>query len=171
MILSFWRAIGLNLNNVAASKLSNLIFSFVLAVPPTVENLSVETLTSTSVNITWRKPKIPEGSEELVTYNVECYHCINESKCHALVENLKFFPAKTKLRTTYVVVSGLKLDEKYKFKVTSINNWLKNVSSDKWMFKYTGLYLNKYSKAPFNFPSDTCKSMIFLQSLWKSLSW
>lgn len=112
-----------------------------LAVPPPVENLSVETLTSTSVNLTWRKPKIPEGSEGHFTYTVECYHCINESNCYAIVENLKFFPAKTSLSTTYVVVSGLKFDEKYKFKVTSINNGLKNVSSDKWMFKYTGLYL------------------------------
>ena len=141
MILSFWRGIGLDLINVAASKLLNLIFSFVLAVPPPVENLSVETLTSTSVNITWGKPKIPEGSEELFTYNLECYHCINGSKCYAIVENLKFFPAKTNLNATYVVVSGLKFGEKYKLKVTSINNWLKNVSSDKWMFKSTGLYL------------------------------
>ncbi len=77
-----------------------------------------------------------------ITYTVECYHCVNDSKCDTIVENATFFPAKTNLSATYVVVSNLIFNEKYKFKVISINRHLKSVSTEKWKFKevLTGLY-------------------------------
>ena len=124
--------------SVTSRKHLSLIFSLLLAIPPAVENVFVESLTRTSVNVTWRKPKIHEGFEAPFTFTVECYHCINVFKCDTTVENAKFFPAKTNLDTTYVVVTGLKFNKKYKFKVISISNWFKNVSSDKWMFRYAG---------------------------------
>ena len=87
---------------------------------------------STSVYLTWQEP-VSDGGFGSMHYTVECYHCANESRCDTIVEDAMFFPAKTNLNTTSVVVFGLKFDEKYKFKVTSMNS-LKNVPSSKWKF-------------------------------------
>ena len=107
-----------------------------------MEGLYIQTVTGTSVKVTWNKPKDDGGFHRSITYTVECYHCRNDSKCDTIVENATFFPAKTTLSATYVVVSNLIFNEKYKFKVISINRRLKNVSTDKWKFKeiLTGLY-------------------------------
>ena len=73
---------------------------------------------------------------------MECYLCVNESKCDTMAEDATFFPAKTNLTTTSVIVSNLMLNVKYKFKVISMNS-LKNVPSGKWKFReklYTVLY-------------------------------
>ena len=111
-----------------------LIFSFLLAVPSAVEGLYIQPVTGTSVKMTWNKPKDDGGFHGSLSYTVECYHCINDSKCDTIVENATFFPAKTNLNATHVVVSNLVFNRKYKFKVISMN-LLKNVSHDKWKFE------------------------------------
>ena len=112
-----------------------LIFSFLLAVPFEVEGLYVQTVTGTSVKVTWNKFKDDGGFHRSITYTVECYHCVNDSKCDTIVENATFIPGRTNLNATHVVVSNLIFNEKYKFKVISINRHLKNVSTDKWKLK------------------------------------
>ena len=89
-------------------------------------------MTRTSVNLTWKEP-VNDGGLRSIRYTVECYHCVNGSKCYTMVKNAMFFPAKTNINTTSVVVLNLVFKQKYKFKVTSINS-LKNVPSGKWKF-------------------------------------
>ena len=58
-----------------------------------------------------------------------------------MAEDAIFFPAKTNLTTTSVIVSNLMLNEIFKFKVISMNS-LKNVPGGKWKFReklYKGL--------------------------------
>ena len=98
-------------------------------------------MNGTSVNLTWSEPRVDGGFNGSTKYTVECYLCVNESKCDTMAENAIFFPAKTNLTTTSVIVSNLMLNEKYKFKVISMNN-LKDVPSGKWKFReklYKGL--------------------------------
>ena len=103
------------------------------AVPSEVCNLNIQTVNGTSVNLTWNAPRDDVGFDGSTKYTVECYLCVNESKCDTMVENATFFPAKTNLATTSVIVSNLMFNKIYKFKVISMNN-LKNVPSGKWKF-------------------------------------
>ena len=97
-------------------------------------------MTSTSVKLTWKEP-VSDSEFGSIRYTIEIYHCANESRCDTIVEDAMFFPAKTNLNTTSVVVSDLMLNVKYKFRVTSMNS-LKNVPSSKWKFieKMAGSY-------------------------------
>ena len=97
-------------------------------------------MTITSVKLTWKEP-VSDGGFGSIYHTVECYHCASESECDTIVEDAIFFPAKTNLNTTSVVVFGLMLNVKYKFRVTSMNS-LKNVPSSKWKFieKMAGSY-------------------------------
>ena len=118
-----------------------LLVYFLSAVPLEVYNLNIHTVNGTSVNLTWSAPRDDGGFNRSTRYTVECYLCIIESKCDTMVKNAIFFPAKTNLTTTSVIVSNLMLNEIYKFKVISMNS-LKNVPGGKWKFReklYKGL--------------------------------
>ena len=104
-----------------------------LAVPPKVENVKIARLENgKKINITW-KIKDNNFDRPAITYTLEVYSCINQSICDDIAKNVKFSPNKTDLTTTYVVVSNLELEEKYRIKVISMSN-LKNVPKDKWKF-------------------------------------
>ena len=111
-----------------------LLFSFLSAVPSEVYNLNIHTVNDTSVNLTWSAPRDDGGFNGSTRYTVECYFCVNESKCDTMAEDAIFFPTKSNLTTTSVIVSNLIFKEKYKFKVISVNS-LKNVPSGKWKFR------------------------------------
>ena len=102
------------------------------ALPSEVYDLKIQTMTITSVYLSWKEP-MSDGGFATIRYTVECYHCTSESKCDTIVEDSMFFPAKTNLNTTSVAVFGLIFNEKYKFKVISMNS-LKNVPGSKWKF-------------------------------------
>ena len=100
----------------------HLAFShFSSAVPPPVEELKMIQQGKSSVQLTWKEPKV---AEELytgnLTYSIECDRC----------NKLTFFPAKTNLKKTYVNISGLSPGQSYTFKVLSMNS-LKNIT---WKF-------------------------------------
>jgi hypothetical protein len=118
-----------------------LVLSSLLVVPSAVEEINIQILTSTSVNVTWIKPEDDGGFNGSLRYSVECYHCVNGSECDTIVKNAIFFPAKTDLGTNFVVVSNLTFNKKYKFKIISMNG-LKNVPCGRWKFgeKIAGLY-------------------------------
>jgi hypothetical protein len=118
-----------------------LDLSSFLVVPSAVEEINIQILTSTSVNITWIKPKDDGGFNGSLRYSVECYHCVAGSECDTIIKNAIFFPAKTDLNTNRIVVSNLTFNKKYKFKIISMNG-LKNVPGGKWKFgeMIAGLY-------------------------------
>ena len=91
-------------------------------------------MNGTSVNLTWNAPRDDGGFNGSTKYTVECYLCVNEFKCDTMAEDAIFFPAKTNLTSTSVIVSNLMLNEKYKFKVISMSS-LRNVPSGKWKFR------------------------------------
>ena len=100
-----------------------------LGVPSKVEQLSTHVFTDTSINITWKEPNDDGGFNGSITYSVEVFRCL--SVCNATEIKAKFSPRKNNLRSTYVIVSSLVFQQKYKIIVTSMSN-LKNVSSEKW---------------------------------------
>ena len=102
-------------------------------VPSGVQDLNIQAVTSTSLIMTWTKPMNDGGFNGSLRYGVECYHCINETNCDTMVESASFVPAKTNFSTTFVVVSNLIFNEKYKFRVISMNS-LKNVPNGEWKF-------------------------------------
>ena len=124
-----------------------LTFSFSLAVPLGVQKLKIRSRSNTSVQITWDKPQNDDGFNGSFTYTVECYRCTNNNKprCDIFEKNATYFPARTDLETTRVIISNLTFNGTYKFKVYSMSG-LKNVSYNKWKFEqetftltYTGL--------------------------------
>ena len=102
------------------------------ALPSEVYDLRIQNMISNSVYLSWKKP-VSDGGFGSIHYTVECYHCTSESRCDMSVGNAMFVPAKTNLHTTSVAVFGLNFNEKYKFKVVSMNS-LRNVPGSKWKF-------------------------------------
>ena len=113
-----------------------LTFSFSLAVPSAVQKLKIQSRSNTSVQITWDKPQNDDGFNGSFAYTVECYRCASNSKsqCDIFVKNAIYFPARIDLEITHVLISNLKFNETYKFKVYSMSS-LKNVSHNKWKFE------------------------------------
>lgn len=104
-----------------------------------MEELNIEFKSRTSANITWSEPNDKDGFKGLLTYTVKYYRCPNKSQCD--ITNATFHTAKTNLKTTNAVISNLKFNEMYKFRVYSMRS-LKNVT--KWNFEnktyiHTGL--------------------------------
>ena len=72
-----------------------------------------------SLNITWDEPKINNGINETVVYDIQCFVCDGESHCNRTrCKDLKYDPAGPyNITKTYVRVSGVDVGSTYVFRI------------------------------------------------------
>ena len=92
------------------------------------------------LNITWLKPKDNDLPNETVYYDIRCYICDSNSVCNKTCTGVKFEPGQSNIMKTYVLVSGLKDDETYQFRVFPKNILNDAVAQDKWNSSASELY-------------------------------
>ena len=92
------------------------------------------------LNIIWLKPNHNDLPNETVNYDIRCYVCDSNSVCNKSCTGVKFEPGQSNITKTYVLVSGLKDDETYQFKVFPKNSLNNIVAQDKWNSSASELY-------------------------------
>ncbi|CAB4021090.1 ephrin type-B receptor 1-B-like [Paramuricea clavata] len=94
-----------------------------------------------TVKLTWNAVKVDEEIRYSLHYDVQCFMCDREGrKCHMACENARYQPRQNNVTETFVDVSNLHPDHRYKFRVypkTVINRFIGRVN---WSYSETELF-------------------------------